>query len=187
MSTVPPRRSTSGPRPAAASRSAGTRLGDRLARTFAGLQNAGRHELPERSEVAEAPDWEGDGDYEYTVEDHTQPLWEFDDSQDRYPRIRNGYDPIAVDRHVAELEREIDGLRGHQQPSQAVAEEIEKIGEQTSSILLMAHEQAQAIKREAQEQADRCLGDAAANAVKMTEDAKRKLVRARHRDRHRLA
>ena len=49
------------------------------------------------------------------------------------------------------------------------------MGEETSAILRVAHEQASEITRRAETQADRCVQDAAANAVSMTEDAKRKL------------
>jgi hypothetical protein len=153
----PSRRRPAGGRPT------GSRLGDRIARTITGIDRS-------RPELA---DWEADGELEYAVEDRTQPIW--DQTDERYPRARNGYDPDAVERHVAELERELAELRTNRNPSEAVAVEIEKIGEQTSSILLLAHDQAQKLKREAQDQADRCLADAAANAVKMTEDAKRKL------------
>lgn len=142
-------------------RPAGNRIGDRLARTFGGFERT----------RAEVPEWESDGELEY-VEDETQVVWEPQDA--RYPRSRNGYDPMAVDRHVAELEREVAMLRTRE-PAESVATEIERIGEKTSSILLLAHDQAQEIKRDAQEQADRCLADAAGNAVKITEDAKRRL------------
>src|ERR1700761_6730175 len=49
------------------------------------------------------------------------------------------------------------------------------VGEQTASILVVAHDQANETTRLAQEQAERCVADAAANAVQMTADAKAKL------------
>src|SRR6185312_10487546 len=75
----------------------------------------------------------------------------------------------------AALEREMDDLRAQRSPAPAVEEELERLGEETSAILRVAHEQAAEITRRAQTQADRCVSDAAANAVAMTEDAKRKL------------
>jgi vacuolar-type H+-ATPase subunit H len=60
-------------------------------------------------------------------------------------------------------------------PENQVAEEIQKLGEQTSAILLAAHDKAQETTRQAKEQADKCLSDAAANAIEMTKEANRKL------------
>jgi cell division septum initiation protein DivIVA len=51
------------------------------------------------------------------------------------------------------------------------AGEIERLGKQTSGILLAAHDGAQEITRVAQEQADRCISDAAANALAITTEA----------------
>jgi cell division septum initiation protein DivIVA len=87
----------------------------------------------------------------------------------RFPVARRGYDRDAVEDYIAELERELEELRGGQ--SSSVTAEIERIGEQTAAILRVAHEQAAQTTRRAHEEADRCLSAAAANAVKMTEDA----------------
>jgi DivIVA protein len=145
-------------------RSSGSRLaglGDRLARTFS---------VTERPE----PDWEP-----------ARPP--FDDEQwdglmPRFPVVRSGYDCVAVDEHISELEREladlereIAELRISAKPRHDVEAEIQRIGEQTSSILLAAHDKARETTEQAQAEADRCLADAAANAVKMTEEANRSL------------
>ena len=66
-------------------------------------------------------------------------------------------------------------LRAQRSPAPAIEEELERLGAETSAVLRVAHEQAAEITRRAQAQADRCVSDAAANAVAMTEDAKRKL------------
>jgi hypothetical protein len=66
-------------------------------------------------------------------------------------------------------------LRAQRSPAPAIEEELERLGAETSAVLRVAHEQAAEITRRAQVQADRCVADAAANAVEMTEDAKRKL------------
>jgi cell division septum initiation protein DivIVA len=86
-----------------------------------------------------------------------------------------GYNRTAVDEHLAELERELAELRGQQAPMASITDELERIGEQTASILVVAHDQANETTRLAQEQAERCVADAAANAVQMTADAKAKL------------
>jgi hypothetical protein len=93
----------------------------------------------------------------------------------RFPLAPFGYNRTAVDEHLAELERELAELRGQQAPMASITDELERIGEQTASILVVAHDQANETTRLAQEQAERCVADAAANAVQMTADAKAKL------------
>ena len=66
-------------------------------------------------------------------------------------------------------------LSAQRSPTAAIDAELARVGEETSAILKVAHEQAAEITRRARVEADRCVADAAANAVAMTEDAKRKL------------
>jgi cell division septum initiation protein DivIVA len=96
----------------------------------------------------------------------------------RFPITRNGYDCRAVDIYIAELEhelltldREMAQLNARRPSRNEIAAEIEQVGEQTSAILIAAHEQAQETLRLAQEQADRCIADAASNAAALTSDA----------------
>ena len=138
-------------------------LGDRLARGF----NA--YDRP----PAEEPEWE-------PYEEPDQPTaavdavpWET--PRKRFATVLHGYDRDAVDAQIAALEREIDDLRAQRLPAPAVEAEIERVGEETSAILRVAHEQAAEITRRARVEAERCVSDAAANAVAMTEDAKRRL------------
>jgi len=155
-------------------------FGDRLARTFATYDRP-----PDATQ-----DWELPGEPDYGDGGETPQPW--DPMGSRYAIVRHGYDPAAVDEHVAELERELSELRSRATSSPTVIEEIERIGEQTSAILTVAHDKAHEMRRQAQEQADRCLADAASNAVMITEDAKRQLRRldsdtdAVWRDRSRL-
>lgn len=93
----------------------------------------------------------------------------------RFPVARFGYDRMAVDEHLAGLERELSELRARVEPPMSVTEELERIGEQTASILVVAHDKATETTRRAQEQAERCIADAAANAVAITEEAKARL------------
>jgi DivIVA protein len=100
----------------------------------------------------------------------------------RFPLVRYGYNQSDVDRRLGELERELaererelTELREAEKPPVSITEEIERIGEQTASILVVAHDQAQETTRRAQEQAERCIADAAANAVAMTAEAKERL------------
>lgn len=139
-------------------------MGDRLARGFNSFDRP----------QAEEPEWEP---YEEEPEQATEAVdavpWE--PARKRFPTALHGYDRDAVDAHLAALEAEIEDLRAQRLPGPAVEAEIERVGEETSAILRVAHEQAAEITRRAQSQADRCVSDAAANAVAMTEDAKRKL------------
>ena len=144
-------------------------IGDRLARGFnnfdrppADEDEPGWEEYDEPEQptaVADPVDW-----------DPPEPL-----GKKRFPTSLHGYDREAVDAHLDALEQELAELRIRRNPSAAVEAEIERVGEETSAILRVAHEQASEITRRAETQADRCVQDAAANAVSMTEDAKRKL------------
>jgi vacuolar-type H+-ATPase subunit H len=147
-------------------RSAGSRLaelGDRLSKTFGSTDRV----------KPEAPGWEADGDLEYAGDDTVDVAEPFEEP--RFPIARQGYDRHAVDEHVADLERELAQLRAGERSDISVAAEIERIGEQTSAILLVAHDKAQETMHQAQEQADRCMTDAASNAVAITEEASRRL------------
>jgi hypothetical protein len=93
----------------------------------------------------------------------------------RFPLAPFGYNRTAVDDHLAGLERELDELRAKHAPMASINDELERIGEQTASILVVAHDQAHETTRLAQEQAERCVADAAANAVQITAQAKTKL------------
>jgi hypothetical protein len=98
-----------------------------------------------------------------------------DEVPSRFPLARNGYDRVAVDRHVAELEhelsemdRELVDLRSQSLSTDEVATEIRRIGEQTSEVLITAHEQRGEILRVAREEADRCVAEAQAQARAIT-------------------
>ena len=147
-------------------RSAGSRLaelGDRLSKTFANNDRV----------KPEVPNWEADGDLEHSVDHSFETIEPFEEL--RFPIAREGYDRRVVDERVAELERELAQLRAGERSDNSVAAEIDRIGQQTSAILLVAHDKAQETLRRAQEQADRCVADAAANAVAITEEATRRL------------
>lgn len=145
-------------------RKVGSRLadfGDRIARAFAATdspspytsESAGRNEAP-------------------LGEDAEQP-WERIAA--RFPIAPDGYDRAAVDLHLSELERELAELRSSPSQDGAVAAEISRIGEQTSTILMTAHEQAQQITRRAKSQADHCIAEAASRAMAMTQQAEQRL------------
>lgn len=138
-------------------------LGDRLAKTFG---TAAEPDRPER------PRWEQDLDLDYPPAADTM-AWA--PAPERFPVVERGYDPMAVDDEIRALERELGELRAKRIESSSVQDEIDKIGQQTASILRTAYEQAHEITHSARVQADKCVADAAANAVAITEDANRRL------------
>ncbi len=93
----------------------------------------------------------------------------------RFPLSPFGYNRTAVDQHLTSLERELSELRANHAPAISITDELERIGEQTASILVVAHDKANETTRLAQEQAERCVADAAANAVAITAQAKHRL------------
>lgn len=147
-------------------RSTGSRLaglGDRIARAFT------PHDR--------------DGEDELAMEPGVDPHYELLESEPeaepevgaRFPVGPFGYNRAAVDQYLIEVERELAELRNQHPGGMRINEEIERLGEQTASILVVAHDQANETTRRAQEQADRCIADAAANAVAITEQAKTQL------------
>lgn len=93
----------------------------------------------------------------------------------RFPVNALGYNRAAVDEYILGLEREIAELRAREPKPMSINEELARIGEQTASILVVAHSQANETTRLAEEQAERCVADAAANAVAITNEAKQRL------------
>jgi DivIVA protein len=140
-------------------------FGEKLVKVFT-VQEADEEEAP----VNEAGDETVEHDVLAEVESQDS------DSGGRFPVGPFGYNRTAVDQYVGELERELEDLRRDRPaPPVSINEEIERLGEQTASILVVAHDQANETTRRAQEQADRCIADAAANAVAMTAQAKQQL------------
>ena len=151
-------------------------LGDRLARSFSPSSTEDHHELEDQTG---AP-WEANTEAHPPIPYDGNEMW--DEGAPSFPVVRSGYDRAAVDEYLAELEREIDELRAAgptATTTTAVSDEIKKLGEQTAAILQTAHQQASETTRKAQAEADKCLSDAAANAISMKEEAKQQL---RHLD-----
>jgi len=142
-------------------------LGDRLARAFSTSSRT-------------SPSQEGNGEQEHPAAGERALPWE--EGPPRFPITRQGYDCAAVEEYVADLERELADqdreladLRARTPSRNEVAAELERVGEQTSAILLAAHEKSQETARLARAQADKCVSDAASNAVAITEDANRQV------------
>jgi cell division septum initiation protein DivIVA len=144
-----------------ASRSPGTRLGDlssRLADAF-----SPRPHGPVR------PD-----DEVFAPEDETNP----DSVLARFPVVKHGYDCDAVDQHIDDLEAALDEahhelttLRRSSSSRSQIAAEIERLGEQTSAILITAHDKAAETLTLAEAEAQTCIADSASYAAALREEA----------------
>ena len=121
-----------------------------------------------------------------------------EDTLSRFPIVRQGYDSGRVDEYIAELEnelaetdRELAELRGRAPAADEVTNELKRIGEQTSAVLIAAHEQRDEILRTAREEADQTVAEARVTATTMTTEAEaeineieaRKEATRRQRDR----
>lgn len=100
----------------------------------------------------------------------------------RFPLARRGYDTVAVDEYVADLERELGALdrelaelRGQTAPAKEVESQIKRIGEQTSAVLMAAHEQREEILRTARDEAERTVAEATITARTVTEQSEARL------------
>lgn len=100
----------------------------------------------------------------------------------RFPLARRGYDTVAVDDYVAGLERELSALdrelaelRGQTAPAEEVESQIKRIGEQTSAVLMAAHEQREEILRTARDEAERTVAAATTTARTVTEQSETRL------------
>lgn len=100
----------------------------------------------------------------------------------RFAIVRRGYEREAVDEYMSELEaelaaldQELAGLRGATATAPEVEIEIKRIGEQTSAVLMAAHEQREEILRQAQAEAERCVAEANAKAKALTARCERRL------------
>jgi len=122
--------------------------------------------------------------------EEVEQLEEPDATDRRLPRFsitRQGYDCQEVDEYVEDLERELSELDGelakmriHARAGNEVVAELQRVGEQTSSILVTAHEKAQETIRLAEVEASAKIADAASSAATMTDEAKRKVQQLEH-------
>jgi cell division septum initiation protein DivIVA len=117
----------------------------------------------------------------------------------RFALARHGYDRVAVDEYVGTLERELAALdrelaelRGGAVAADQVASELKRIGEQTSVVLMAAHEQREEMLSRARADAERRVEEATATANAVTAQSELRLrelkaeTDAAHRERARL-
>jgi len=88
-----------------------------------------------------------------------------------FPVVLRGYDRAAVDEYIAEVNRLIGELRTARSPQAAVREALDRVGEETSSILQRAHETAEEITGEASAEARHHLDAARQDAESLRREA----------------
>lgn len=144
-------------------------LGDRLARAF------GTFERPKAGVATSVPSDEGGA-----VDREAGPFQE--PPAPRFQFAWRGYDRVAVDeyvtdleRYVGELDRELASLQARSPSGSSVVDEIQRIGDQTAAIIRVAHQQAEAVTRRAQAEAEQCVAQANSDASAITEAAKQQL------------
>jgi DivIVA protein len=153
-------------------RPAGTRLADFRGRVSRALQSLDRGPvLPQSQHALE------EGERDPLAADPTGMLEDVQlaSADAGFPVGPLGYNRSAVDERIAVLEQELEELRAQATPVMSINDEIERLGEQTASILVVAHDQARETTRMAQEEAERRIAEASASADAITREARRQL------------
>ena len=135
-------------------------LGTRLARLFRSPRSAGDPPAPPGGELQETVEFVPEG-----VEP-AEGEW-----TPRFAMVWRGYDRLAVDDYIRELEDELAAVRAEHAPEHAIRAEIDRIGDDTAEILRVAQEKADGIASRAHAQADLLMADAQANAEATTREA----------------
>jgi hypothetical protein len=149
-----------------ASRSVGSRLGEWSARLAGAFSN--------RAHVPSGQPWDQHAEDAVVLDETFYP----DSVLPRFSVVKHGYDCDAVDEHVDELEaalietqRELAELRSQIPTPSEITAEIERLGEQTSAILITAHQKATETVSLAEAQAQTCVADSASYAAALREEA----------------
>src|SRR5579862_396120 len=156
--------------PSEAERPAGERLANFRERVSRALQSLDRGPVPHPPQHPLE-----EGERHPLAADLGEPLDELPAGATGFPVGPLGYNRAAVDERIAALEQELEELRATTPPAASINEEIERLGEQTASILVVAHDQARETTRLAQEEADRRIAEAGASADAITREARRQL------------
>lgn len=148
-------------------------VGQRFANLFKPTKGqAARFDQPESEDLGNTEEWDSGADV-----------------LPRFPLVRHGYHCATVEAHVndleqelAELDQELVELRAHRMPKDEVSDQIKRIGEQTSAVLIAANEQRGEILREAREEADHRVAEATTKATLITSEGEARLreLRAQH-------
>src|SRR5881275_1504204 len=88
-----------------------------------------------------------------------------------FPLVIRGYDRHMVEEHVELLTARLAELEAMQSPSVAVQEALERVANDTGSILKEAHETADGVMTRARAEADRMVRDARDEAERMIASA----------------
>ena len=121
--------------------------------------------------VTVMPDQSRAADEHAILQEITAPLASLpDDSlpspeETDFPRVRRGYDPLAVDAYVRKTRQLIADLQARRSPDAAVRRALERVGEQISGILQRAHDTAEQITTQSRREAEDRLEQARQEAL----------------------
>jgi ElaB/YqjD/DUF883 family membrane-anchored ribosome-binding protein len=88
-----------------------------------------------------------------------------------FPVVFRGYDREVVDAHLAALEEDVAELHATRTPQSAVRRELERLGQETASILQRAHEAADEVARRSRTRADARIEEAERQAEEIQREA----------------
>lgn len=125
---------------------------------------------PQLGNVTVMPDQSRAADEHAIIQEITAPLASLPDDplpgveETDFPRVRRGYDPLAVDAYVRKTNQLIADLQARSSPDAAVRRALERVGEQISGILQRAHDTAAQItttsRREAEDRLEQARQEA---------------------------
>ncbi len=110
--------------------------------------------------VTVMPDQSRAADEHAILQEITAPLSSLPDDplptpeETDFPRVRRGYDPLAVDAYVRRTRQLIADLQARRSPDAAVRRALERVGEQISGILQRAHDTAEQITTQSRREAE---------------------------------
>lgn len=96
-----------------------------------------------------------------------------------FPGALRGYDRVAVDRYVEQMNRLVAELEISASPESAVRHALEEVSEETRGLLQRAHQTADEIVLRARARADEQLGDVERRSRELREDAEREVAELR--------
>jgi hypothetical protein len=92
-----------------------------------------------------------------------------------FPRVRRGYDPLAVDAYVRRTNQLIADLQARGSPDAAVRRALERVGEQISGILQRAHDTAEQITTQSRREAEDRLEAARQEAINIAASGEQRI------------
>lgn len=96
-----------------------------------------------------------------------------------FPIVLRGYDRLAVDAYVKQVQKQLSDLRATHSPDVAVRRALERVGEEVSGILQRAHDTAEKVTAHSRSEAQDRLESARKEAAEVKDQAAQVLDAAR--------